>query len=85
MVHCDRSHRGHSYFINDEDEIRSVNDPNSYFKYFLTKNQRWNDRQRFAMNGNTLSTASSAAKTSNTNKYVPNRSGPADCPPAPRG
>ncbi|GAB1311623.1 Arb2 domain-containing protein [Madurella fahalii] len=38
------------YFVNDIDEIRSIEDPDSYFKYFLTKNERWNERQRFAMN-----------------------------------
>lgn len=32
------------------DEIRNISDPNKYFKYFITKNERWNDRQRFAMN-----------------------------------
>jgi hypothetical protein len=40
-----------SYFINDIDEIRSIEDPDYYFKYFLTKNERWNERQRFAFNG----------------------------------
>jgi hypothetical protein len=38
------------YFINDIDEIRSIEDPDYYFKYFLTKNERWNERQRFAFN-----------------------------------
>ncbi|KAK4149289.1 hypothetical protein C8A00DRAFT_38107 [Chaetomidium leptoderma] len=38
------------YFINDIDEIRSVEDPDYYFKYFLTKNERWNECQRFAFN-----------------------------------
>ncbi|KAK4041973.1 Arb2 domain-containing protein [Parachaetomium inaequale] len=38
------------YFINDVDEIRSIEDPDYYFKYFLTKNDRWNERQRFAFN-----------------------------------
>ncbi|EAQ89610.1 hypothetical protein CHGG_06229 [Chaetomium globosum CBS 148.51] len=38
------------YFINDIDEIRSIDDPDYYFKYFLTKNERWNERQRFAFN-----------------------------------
>ncbi|KAL1882048.1 hypothetical protein VTK73DRAFT_2762 [Phialemonium thermophilum] len=37
------------YFVNDVDEIRSVTDPTRYFKFFLTKNERWNERQRFAM------------------------------------
>jgi hypothetical protein len=40
-----------SYFVNDVDEIRSIQNPDYYFKYFLTKNERWNERQRFAMNG----------------------------------
>jgi hypothetical protein len=43
-----------SYFINDVDEIRSIEDPDYYFKYFLTKNDRWNERQRFAFNGQPL-------------------------------
>ncbi|KAK4239149.1 hypothetical protein C8A03DRAFT_32764 [Achaetomium macrosporum] len=38
------------YFINDVDEIRSIEDSDYYFKYFLTKNARWNERQRFAFN-----------------------------------
>ena len=38
------------YFINNVDEIRSIDDPKSYFKFFITKNERWNERQRFAMN-----------------------------------
>jgi hypothetical protein len=39
------------YFINDKDEIRSIETPKAYFKYFLTKNERHNDVQREAMNG----------------------------------
>jgi len=39
------------YFVNDIDEIRSLDDPDSYFKFFLTKNGRWNERQRFCFNG----------------------------------
>jgi hypothetical protein len=39
------------YFINDKDEIRSIENPKAYFKYFLTKNERHNDVQREAMNG----------------------------------
>ncbi|KAK4189756.1 Arb2 domain-containing protein [Podospora australis] len=38
------------YFVNEDDEIRSLEDPDYYFKYFLTKNHRWNDRQRFCFN-----------------------------------
>ncbi|KAI1779321.1 Arb2 domain-containing protein [Hypoxylon cercidicola] len=38
------------YFINEEDEIRSIENPDNYFKYFISRNSRWNDRQRFAMN-----------------------------------
>jgi hypothetical protein len=37
------------------DEIRSIEDPDYYFKYFLTKNERWNERQRFAFNGQSAS------------------------------
>ncbi len=43
-----------SYFIHDIDEIRSIEDSDYYFKYFLTKNTRWNERQRFAFNGQHL-------------------------------
>ncbi|OAA60425.1 mitochondrial 40S ribosomal protein mrp2 [Niveomyces insectorum RCEF 264] len=38
------------YFVNADDEIRSIADPKYYFKYFLNKNTYWNDRQRFAFN-----------------------------------
>ncbi|KAK4181418.1 Arb2 domain-containing protein [Triangularia setosa] len=38
------------YFINEDDEIRSLEDADYYFKYFLTKNERYNDRRRFAFN-----------------------------------
>ncbi|OHE99823.1 Arb2 domain-containing protein [Colletotrichum orchidophilum] len=39
-----------SYFINDQDEIRNIREPDYYFKYYLTKNGRVNDRQRFHFN-----------------------------------
>ncbi|KAK2629799.1 hypothetical protein QTJ16_000619 [Diplocarpon rosae] len=42
--------KGLGYFINDEDEIRSIENPKAYFKYFLTKNVRFNDLQRESMN-----------------------------------
>ncbi|KAK3355264.1 Arb2 domain-containing protein [Neurospora tetraspora] len=38
------------YFINEEDEVRYWQDPDFYFKYFSTKNVRYNDCQRFAFN-----------------------------------
>ncbi|KXX76388.1 hypothetical protein MMYC01_207296 [Madurella mycetomatis] len=40
--------RRRCYFVNDIDEIRSIEDPDSYFKYFLTKNERWNGRQCYS-------------------------------------
>ena len=40
----------HSYFINEEDEVRSIANPEYYFKYFISRNERYNERQRFAMN-----------------------------------
>ena len=46
--------RAPRYFVNDEDEIRSIENPNAYFKYFVNKNQRVNDRQRFCFNGKTI-------------------------------
>ncbi|GKT42616.1 uncharacterized protein ColSpa_02797 [Colletotrichum spaethianum] len=39
------------YFVNDQDEIRNIGNPNYYFKYYLTKNGRVNDRQRFHFSG----------------------------------
>ncbi|KAF3768526.1 hypothetical protein M406DRAFT_44771 [Cryphonectria parasitica EP155] len=36
------------YFINEKDEIRSIANPRFYFDFFLNKNMRINDRQRFA-------------------------------------
>ncbi|KAK5626804.1 hypothetical protein RRF57_002519 [Xylaria bambusicola] len=38
------------YFINKDDEVRSIENEDDYFKYFLNRNSRINDRQRFAMN-----------------------------------
>ncbi|KAK4102927.1 hypothetical protein N658DRAFT_551505 [Parathielavia hyrcaniae] len=38
------------YFINNIDEIRSIENQDYYFKYFISKNDRWNVRQRFAFN-----------------------------------
>ncbi|KAI0883667.1 Arb2 domain-containing protein [Annulohypoxylon maeteangense] len=38
------------YFINEDDEVRAIDNPNNYFKFFLNRNPRWNERQRFAMN-----------------------------------
>lgn len=35
------------YFINEQDEIRSIEDPDSYFKFFIDHNPRIRDRQRF--------------------------------------
>ncbi|KAI0138027.1 Arb2 domain-containing protein [Hypoxylon sp. NC0597] len=45
---CDLKELG--YFINKDDEIRAIDNPDNYFKFFLSRNPRWNDRQRFAMN-----------------------------------
>ncbi|KPM35379.1 hypothetical protein AK830_g11188 [Neonectria ditissima] len=42
---------GLGYFINDEDEIRLIDNPDYYFKFFISKNMRVNERQRFAFNG----------------------------------
>ncbi|KAK1976109.1 Arb2 domain-containing protein [Colletotrichum cereale] len=42
------------YFVNDQDEIRNVENPNYYFKYYLTKNGRVNDRQRFHFNAEAI-------------------------------
>ncbi|KAF7893871.1 hypothetical protein EAF00_007385 [Botryotinia globosa] len=41
---------GLGYFIDEKDEIRSIENPKAYFKYFLTKNDRYNQLQREAMN-----------------------------------
>lgn len=42
------SNIANSYFINDDDEIRSIANPKFYFDYFISKSMRHNDRQRFA-------------------------------------
>ncbi|KAL6404928.1 hypothetical protein AUP68_11764 [Ilyonectria robusta] len=42
---------GLGYFINSDDEIRSIENPNCYFKFFTSRNTRVNERQRFAFNG----------------------------------
>ncbi|RDL35900.1 Uncharacterized protein BP5553_06512 [Venustampulla echinocandica] len=38
------------YFVKDNDEIRNIENPRAYFKFFLTKNDRYNCLQREAMN-----------------------------------
>ncbi|KAL5330515.1 hypothetical protein ACEPPN_000032 [Leptodophora sp. 'Broadleaf-Isolate-01'] len=42
--------KGLGYFINHEDEIRSIENQKAYFKFFLTKNDRFNCVQRESMN-----------------------------------
>nr|RBQ89832.1 hypothetical protein FVER53263_03943 [Fusarium verticillioides] len=39
-----------NYFVNDDDEVRSIEDPECYYKYFSSKNSRVNERQRFHFN-----------------------------------
>ncbi|KAI0019668.1 Arb2 domain-containing protein [Xylariomycetidae sp. FL0641] len=38
------------YFINEKDEVRSIANPKAYLKYFINRNPRWNERQRFGFN-----------------------------------
>ncbi|KAI1140783.1 Arb2 domain-containing protein [Hypoxylon sp. FL0543] len=38
------------YFVNKDDEVRAIENPDNYFKFFLSRNPRWNERQRFGMN-----------------------------------
>ncbi|KAG5976041.1 hypothetical protein E4U58_006376 [Claviceps cyperi] len=42
---------GLGYFVNEEDEIRSIENPDNYFKFFLNRNPRVNLRQRFQLDG----------------------------------
>ncbi|KAI3338028.1 hypothetical protein F4824DRAFT_96758 [Ustulina deusta] len=42
--------QGLGYFINKDDEVRSIDNEDNYFKYFLSRNPRVCERQRFAMN-----------------------------------
>ncbi|OTB03919.1 hypothetical protein M426DRAFT_59437 [Hypoxylon sp. CI-4A] len=41
---------GLGYFVNENDEVRSIENPDNYYKFFISRNSRWNERQRFAMN-----------------------------------
>ncbi|KAK0392858.1 hypothetical protein NLU13_2352 [Sarocladium strictum] len=41
---------GLGYFINEDDEIRSIERPDCYFKYLIDRNERINRRQRFHFN-----------------------------------
>ncbi|KAI2781478.1 Arb2 domain-containing protein [Daldinia loculata] len=38
------------YFINEDDEVRAIENPDNYFHFFFNRNTRWNERQRYAMN-----------------------------------
>ncbi|KXJ93811.1 Arb2 domain-domain-containing protein [Microdochium bolleyi] len=42
--------KGLGYFVNEDDEIRSIENHENYFKFFISRNPRWNERQRYAMN-----------------------------------
>ncbi|KAI0487299.1 Arb2 domain-containing protein [Xylaria cf. heliscus] len=42
--------KGLGYFINKDDEVRSIENEDNYFKYFISRNLRVCDRQRFSMN-----------------------------------
>jgi hypothetical protein len=39
------------YFINEVDEIRNVENPKEYFKYFITRTERTNNMHREGMHG----------------------------------
>lgn len=39
------------YFVHENDEIRSIENPDNYFKFFINRNPRVNQRQRFEFNG----------------------------------
>ncbi|KAI1803860.1 Arb2 domain-containing protein, partial [Daldinia bambusicola] len=36
------------YFINEDDEVRSIENPDNYFHFFLNRSPRYNERQRYA-------------------------------------
>ncbi|GAB0140747.1 hypothetical protein EsHS_00001360 [Epichloe bromicola] len=38
------------YFVHENDEIRSIENPDNYFKFFINRNPRVNQRQRFEFN-----------------------------------
>ncbi|KAL7818263.1 Arb2 domain-containing protein [Trichoderma gracile] len=42
--------KGLGYFVNEDDEIRSVENPDNYFNFFINRNPRICARQRFAFN-----------------------------------
>ncbi|KAJ8109616.1 hypothetical protein ONZ43_g6086 [Nemania bipapillata] len=42
--------KGLGYFINKDSEVRSIENEDNYFKFFINRNLRVCERQRFAMN-----------------------------------
>ncbi|KAL6882928.1 Arb2 domain-containing protein [Trichoderma longibrachiatum] len=42
--------KGLGYFVNEDDEIRSIEQPDNYFNFFINRNPRICARQRFAFN-----------------------------------
>lgn len=42
---------GLGYFINEHDQIRMICDPSQGFHYFISRNDRYVERQKEAMNG----------------------------------
>lgn len=53
------------YFINEDDEIRSIRDPQYYFNFFLSKNSRINAVQREALNGKAMVSTQNLMRISN--------------------
>ena len=40
----------HRYCVNSEDQIRAIDNPDQEFHYFFSKNERYVEKQREAMN-----------------------------------
>jgi hypothetical protein len=45
--------KGLGYFVNENDQIRMIKDPNQSFHFFISKNERYMQRHREAMDGKT--------------------------------
>lgn len=53
-----------SYFINDEDQIKKISDPDQDFQFKVNRNPRWNEVQREAMNCMTFTLVSTGVPDS---------------------
>ncbi len=65
------------YYVTENDQIRSMANPDKEFNFFISKNERVNEMQREAMNSMSHAQDSSVHNVTHTSPYSLH---PKDCP-----